>query len=199
MDAVDASGGIYNHRWGDAPIQTAALEFYAEPSKVARLSTDYLHVSTMNRIFSDGSETDGYFDREMRLHPIVRAHSRLLETVAWNSTNCSSANLTNLTNNLTAGCASESAVSTLRVRHVVILMYTTADKWSFFSEDRLLAIAAEFAGFFSVSTSAVHIKMTFSSAGAGNDAQVGRIEALCVASIKRILFASIHAGGTSVL
>jgi hypothetical protein len=38
LDAVDAGGGIFRHRWGDAPIQTAALRLFAERSSVMHLS-----------------------------------------------------------------------------------------------------------------------------------------------------------------
>eukprot|EP00966_Prymnesium_polylepis_P044072 1021606-Prymnesium_polylepis.2 len=48
LHAIDESGGIYAHRWGDAPIQTIAIQLFASVSSVARLPTDYLHVSTMN-------------------------------------------------------------------------------------------------------------------------------------------------------
>ncbi|KAL1507405.1 hypothetical protein AB1Y20_008247 [Prymnesium parvum] len=71
--AVDTSRGIYAHRWGDAPIQTVALDLFAPPGTVARLGTDYLHASTMNRIFHNGTETDGWQDAEMIHHPLVSA------------------------------------------------------------------------------------------------------------------------------
>eukprot|EP00966_Prymnesium_polylepis_P317380 7332662-Prymnesium_polylepis.1 len=106
--ALDHSGGIFSHRWGDAPIQapstcallslhpseivrtpspsapslasqTTALQLFAPPNAVARIETDYLHASTMNRIFADGHETDGWNDLEMWRHPLVRAyHHRIL-------------------------------------------------------------------------------------------------------------------------
>ena len=78
LRAVETSGGIYTHRWGDAPIQTTALELLAPPTAVVRLPMDYLHVSTMNRIHSDGRETDGWNDAEMVRHPIVRAYRRTI-------------------------------------------------------------------------------------------------------------------------
>eukprot|EP00966_Prymnesium_polylepis_P281927 6514972-Prymnesium_polylepis.1 len=78
LRAIDASGNIYLHRWGDAPIQTSALTLFAPADRlvVDRLPTDYLHASTMNRVFSDGSEVDGWHDSEMQQHPLVRAHRR---------------------------------------------------------------------------------------------------------------------------
>eukprot|EP00966_Prymnesium_polylepis_P093948 2174842-Prymnesium_polylepis.1 len=50
MDAVNASGGIYRHRWGDAPIQTAVLRLLGLSRSVRHLDVDYLHLSTQNRI-----------------------------------------------------------------------------------------------------------------------------------------------------
>ena len=49
LDAVMATGNIYSHRWGDAPIQTAALRLYGS-NAMARFPVDYLHVSTMVRV-----------------------------------------------------------------------------------------------------------------------------------------------------
>jgi len=34
LDAANASGGIYRHRWGDAPLQTAAVRLHASPASV---------------------------------------------------------------------------------------------------------------------------------------------------------------------
>ena len=71
---MKASGNIYVHRWGDAPIQTTALRLFAPaPVLVAHIPVDYLHVSTMNRIHADGTESDGYSDGEMASHPLVKA------------------------------------------------------------------------------------------------------------------------------
>merc|ERR1719253_2340231 len=42
---VDVSGGIYAHRWGDAPIQTTAVKMFASPSKIGHLPATYLHLS----------------------------------------------------------------------------------------------------------------------------------------------------------
>ena len=42
LDAVNASGGIYRHRWGDAPIQTAALRLHAAPGSVQHIAVDYV-------------------------------------------------------------------------------------------------------------------------------------------------------------
>eukprot|EP00966_Prymnesium_polylepis_P149945 3463704-Prymnesium_polylepis.1 len=66
LHAIESSGNIYLHRWGDAPIQSTALKLFAKPGTIARLPTAYLHASTMDRVFSDGSITDGWFDREMQ-------------------------------------------------------------------------------------------------------------------------------------
>jgi len=71
LSAVADSGGVFAHRWGDAPIQTAALRLFAPADKLARIPMDYLHASTMNRIFSDGTEADGWADGEMLAHPLV--------------------------------------------------------------------------------------------------------------------------------
>eukprot|EP00966_Prymnesium_polylepis_P009345 215605-Prymnesium_polylepis.1 len=40
LHAVEQSGNIYLHRWGDAPIQTTALQLFAPPATVGRLATD---------------------------------------------------------------------------------------------------------------------------------------------------------------
>ena len=50
LDAVNASGGIYLHRWGDAPIQTAVIRLLATPGSALHLALDYVHLSTHNRI-----------------------------------------------------------------------------------------------------------------------------------------------------
>ena len=39
--AVNVSGGIYRFRWGDAPIQTAALRLHAAPGAVHHIAVDY--------------------------------------------------------------------------------------------------------------------------------------------------------------
>ena len=41
LNAVNASGGIYRFRWGDAPIQTAALRLHAAPGSVLHIAVDY--------------------------------------------------------------------------------------------------------------------------------------------------------------
>ena len=51
---VDASGNIYKHRWGDAPITTAALKLFASTGTVSRLPVAYAHLSTMDEIGLDG-------------------------------------------------------------------------------------------------------------------------------------------------
>jgi hypothetical protein len=50
LDAVEASHGIFAHRWGDAPIQSAALDLLAPPGAVIHLDMDCLHLSTRNLI-----------------------------------------------------------------------------------------------------------------------------------------------------
>lgn len=45
---VDASGNIYLHRWGDAPIQTIALKLFQAKTQLFRV--DYSHGSTSNEI-----------------------------------------------------------------------------------------------------------------------------------------------------
>ncbi|KAL1505011.1 hypothetical protein AB1Y20_008774 [Prymnesium parvum] len=76
LDAIDASGGIYRHRWGDAPIQTIALRLLADARRVAWLPMDYYHVSTMDHILADGSHSDGWRDARMLSHPLVREYWR---------------------------------------------------------------------------------------------------------------------------
>lgn len=50
LDDVNASGGIYRHRWGDAPIQSAVVRLLSTASSVVHLDVDYVHLSTHNRI-----------------------------------------------------------------------------------------------------------------------------------------------------
>eukprot|EP00966_Prymnesium_polylepis_P089015 2060238-Prymnesium_polylepis.1 len=50
LRVVDASGGVYRHRWGDAPIQTAALRLFGSAASLHHLDVDYAHMSTRNRI-----------------------------------------------------------------------------------------------------------------------------------------------------
>ena len=109
LAAIAASGNIYAHRWGDAPIQSAALAFYAPKGGVGHIRTSHIHVSTMDRIFADGSQKNGWYDGEMLAHPITRAfHARLLSESGSNGSLCgvngtnsthnaSSANITNST------------------------------------------------------------------------------------------------------
>ena len=54
LDDVNASGGIYRHRWGDAPIQTAALRLHASPASLVHLDVDYYHMSTFNKVILRG-------------------------------------------------------------------------------------------------------------------------------------------------
>lgn len=128
---------------------------------MSRLPTDYLHVSTMNRILNDGHEVDGWFDLEMQQHPIVIAYRRRLASV-------SSTNMTNSTNT-TNGPAQ------VLKRPIVQLSFTTAQKWSFFTPDKLNAIGALFASFFSVDPTMVDVTKTFTSAGVGNKVQVWNV------------------------
>ena len=48
LQAVNLTGGIYAHRWGDAPIQTAALRLFGDRERVVGLDMDYWHLSTSN-------------------------------------------------------------------------------------------------------------------------------------------------------
>jgi hypothetical protein len=47
---VDSSMHIYNHRWGDAPLQTTALHLFGEADQIVQVYMDYSHASTNNRI-----------------------------------------------------------------------------------------------------------------------------------------------------
>ena len=90
LDDVNASGGVYTHRWGDAPIQTAALRLYAERASVRHLAVDYVHWSTQNLIV-DGKEVAGVIDPSR----IPNAHfRRLAEEAAAEGANRSHTNLT---------------------------------------------------------------------------------------------------------
>ena len=43
---IDRTGSIYVHRWGDAPIQTAAVRLFAPTTAHARLPVlSYVHLS----------------------------------------------------------------------------------------------------------------------------------------------------------
>ena len=50
LAAVDISRSIFTHRWGDAPLQTAALRLHAAPEAIHHLRMDYLHMSTRDYI-----------------------------------------------------------------------------------------------------------------------------------------------------
>jgi hypothetical protein len=52
LDAVNATGNTYRHRWGDAPIQTAALRLHGVPERLSHINVSYVHISTMNRIIN---------------------------------------------------------------------------------------------------------------------------------------------------
>eukprot|EP00966_Prymnesium_polylepis_P050537 1169724-Prymnesium_polylepis.2 len=91
---VTASGGIYLHRWGDAPIQTAALRLQGSVEAVKHMDIDYLHLSTHNRI-AGGREV------AFNAHGVQNAHfRRLAEQAISNATNLT--NLTNLTDGANA-------------------------------------------------------------------------------------------------
>jgi hypothetical protein len=42
LHEVNGTGGIYEHRWGDAPIQTAALRLHGSSDAVIHLDVDYV-------------------------------------------------------------------------------------------------------------------------------------------------------------
>ena len=50
LRAVDLTGSIYRHRWGDAPIQTATLNMFAQRAEVVQLAVNYSHYSTGNEV-----------------------------------------------------------------------------------------------------------------------------------------------------
>jgi hypothetical protein len=85
LNAVNASGGTYRHRWGDAPIQTAALRLHGKSDLVLQLDVDYLLMSTRNKIVGGEEVPFGTltFDPSERLHvlPVVGdgATSRTLQ------------------------------------------------------------------------------------------------------------------------
>ncbi|KAL1502991.1 hypothetical protein AB1Y20_011061 [Prymnesium parvum] len=81
LAAVNASGGVYRHRWGDAPIQTAALRLHAAASSVVGLAVDYVHLSTHNQIVR-GAEA------RLDAAAIPNAHFRLLAAAASNDSAC---------------------------------------------------------------------------------------------------------------
>jgi hypothetical protein len=58
LNAVDDSRGIYRHRWGDAPLSTAALDLYATEAQVQPLGVRYMHLSTRDQVNEDGSVTE---------------------------------------------------------------------------------------------------------------------------------------------
>jgi hypothetical protein len=61
---ANATGGIYRHRWGDAPIQTAALRLHALPTSVMHLDVDYVHLSTRNKVSVQGKPVPYGWARE---------------------------------------------------------------------------------------------------------------------------------------
>eukprot|EP00966_Prymnesium_polylepis_P062771 1456863-Prymnesium_polylepis.2 len=52
LNDVNHSGGIYRNRWGDAPVQSAALRLYGSSESTVPLDVDYLHLSTRNMIIN---------------------------------------------------------------------------------------------------------------------------------------------------
>ena len=54
MNAVDRTGAFYSHRWGDAPVQTEAINLFAPASRVIFFPANYTHGSTNNSISHGG-------------------------------------------------------------------------------------------------------------------------------------------------
>ena len=50
LDAVDRNGSTYTYRWGDAPIQSTALDLFAKREQLLFVPVDYTHISTNNEI-----------------------------------------------------------------------------------------------------------------------------------------------------
>lgn len=57
IQAVWRTGNIYDHRWGDAPLQSAALHLFGGESDLLFIPMDYSHLSTRNKI-ANGTEAD---------------------------------------------------------------------------------------------------------------------------------------------
>jgi hypothetical protein len=162
LHAVSNGGGIYLHRWGDAPIQTTALQLFAPSDAVARLPTDYLHLSTMNRVFSDGHETDGWVDAEMLRHPIARAYARRLVSAGGaNQSNCSGYGVNG--SNTSLGC-DDAGVRSLTGKYVSI-SFETSGVWSGFDASRLASLAAVYASYFSVDVSDIVVQRQWGGSG----------------------------------
>eukprot|EP00966_Prymnesium_polylepis_P174746 4044084-Prymnesium_polylepis.1 len=109
---VDATGGIYRHRWGDAPIQTAALGLHATPREIRQLDVDYVHLSTRNKIVSGEEVT---FNGQGIPNPHFR---QMVEESGGNETNgSSSANVTSaVTHGHRTGCAdAEDAFASIHI------------------------------------------------------------------------------------
>jgi hypothetical protein len=53
FNAVDKSGNIYLHRWGDAPIRFLGLSMYLEESKIEHVSPAIVHPFHLNSISED--------------------------------------------------------------------------------------------------------------------------------------------------
>ena len=100
LHAVELSKNIYRHRWGDAPIITAALALHAKRGTVAHLPMEYAHLSTTDWIALDGTRTplvsEAVISRAA-LGPAMRRllseahHSAINATNATNATDASSA------------------------------------------------------------------------------------------------------------
>lgn len=114
LSAVQESGNIFAQRWGDAPIQTVALRLLAPPEAVGRLPTEYLHVSTMNKIHLDGTETDAYAEWSALVHPLTHAihrHLQAIGTICGNGTVNSTNGSVNSTNGTVCAMSSTNATA----------------------------------------------------------------------------------------
>ena len=109
LAAVDATRGIYVHRWGDAPIQSAAVRLFAR-GHVPLPGVEYAHVSTDNLIVENEvrclscvgsaaylaarSEDDGQVARALTVHAqafaddLAKAGSTIVRAPALLPTHC---------------------------------------------------------------------------------------------------------------
>ena len=58
LRAIDRSGYMHEYRWGDAPIQTAALHMFAARRPVYT-AVEYTHISTENEVGSTNTSDEG--------------------------------------------------------------------------------------------------------------------------------------------
>lgn len=62
LEAVNGSGGILAHRWGDSTIQAYAVRLFMDPSRIAQVPNfTYVHGSHGNKLvstFGDGSDSN---------------------------------------------------------------------------------------------------------------------------------------------